>query len=253
VSHGAVLVTGATSGIGQAVAVAVARAGTPVAVGTFDGDTNDPTETLRAVERVGGRALVVDADVRDAQELEDACDQAVSAFGPLAGVVANAGWMYRARLSELTDDIWHGVLDIDLTGVMRTVRAATSRMGDGGAVVCVSSISGGAVGATGHTPYGAAKAGVLGFVRSASLELADRQIRVNAVLPGVIESAQSLDPVHSGGPGGLAISAARIPLGRVGQPADVADVVCFLLGPSARYVTGQTLTVDGGLTVAWPS
>lgn len=251
--RGGVLVTGAASGIGRSVAVALAREGRPVAIGTFAGDVHDPAETARAVERIGGRPLVVQADVRDPDELDDACARTVAEFGTLSGVVANAGWMYRRSLSELSDDLWNGVLDVDLTGVMRTVRASAARMVDGGAVVCLSSISGGVVAATGHTAYAAAKAGVLGFVRAAALELAERQIRVNAVLPGVIESAQSLDPVHSAGPAGLASSAARIPLGRVGQPEDVADAVCFLLGPAARYVTGQSLTVDGGLTVAWPT
>jgi 3-oxoacyl-[acyl-carrier protein] reductase len=94
---------------------------------------------------------------------------------------------------------------------------------------------------------------MLGFVRSSAVELAERGIRVNAVLPGVITSPQSLDPVNSAGEAGLESSAARIPLGRVGQPDEVADVIHFLLSHAARYITGQTLVVDGGLTVAWPT
>jgi 3-oxoacyl-[acyl-carrier protein] reductase len=90
-------------------------------------------------------------------------------------------------------------------------------------------------------------------LRSAALALGPRGVRVNAVLPGVIESPQSLDPVNSGGPQGLLESATTIPLGRVGQPEDIADVVTFLLSDAARYLTGQAVTVDGGLTAAWPS
>jgi 3-oxoacyl-[acyl-carrier protein] reductase len=247
------LITGAASGIGRAVAVALARSGGSVAIGTFDGDPHDAQETLHAVEQVGGQGFVVKADVRDTDQLAQASKEAADRFGGLTCVVANAGVLQRQSLDELPDALWHKLLDIDLTGVMRTVRAGTAVMNDGGAVVCVSSISGGVVGSAGHTPYAASKAGVLGFVRSSALELAPRGIRINAVLPGVIASPQSLDPVNSAGEAGLAHSATRIPLGRVGEPDDIADVVRFLLSSGARYITGQSLVVDGGLTVAWPT
>jgi 3-oxoacyl-[acyl-carrier protein] reductase len=247
------LITGAASGIGRAVSVALAETGIPVAIGTFDGDPHDPRETLEAVERAGGRGVIVQADVRDSDQLLKACKQAAEQFGALTHVVANAGILHRQTLDGLSDELWNHLLDVDLTGVMRTVRAGASVMNDRGAIVCVSSISGGVIGSIGHTPYAASKAGMLGFVRSSALELAPRDIRVNAVLPGVIASPQSLDPVNSAGEDGLESAAKRIPLGRVGQPDEVADVICFLLSAQARYLTGQTVVVDGGMTVAWPT
>lgn len=252
-TSGGVLVTGAASGIGRAIAVALAAQGIGVVVGTFADDPHDPAETVFAVEAVGGSAIALSADVRDTAQLDAACDRAVQEFGQLTGVVANAGLIRRDPLASLTDEGWHEVVDVDLTGVMRTVRAASRHFAPGAAAVCVSSIAGGVTGWADNTAYTAAKAGVIGFVRSASLELARAGNRINAVLPGVVESPQSLDPVNSGGPAGLVGAAARIPLGRVGQPSDIADVVTFLLSDAARYITGQTLTVDGGLTIAWPT
>ncbi len=249
----ALLVTGAASGIGRATAVRAASAGYGVAVGTFEGDSHDAEEVVAEIVDAGGKAFAVAANVRDGVELEKAVDATLARFGRLDGAVANAGVLRLAPLDVLSDDDWNRIIDIDLTGVMRTVRAVAPALPEGGALVVVSSIAGAAVGWKGHTPYSAAKAGLIGFVRSAALELAFRGIRINAVLPGVIESPQSLDRVNSGGPDGLARSAPTIPLGRVGQPSDVADVIGFLLSDAARYVTGQKLTVDGGLTAVWPS
>jgi 3-oxoacyl-[acyl-carrier protein] reductase len=249
----ALLVTGAASGIGRATALAAAATGYAVAVGTFAGDPYDAAAVVAEITALGGMAFAVPADVRDSDELVAAVDATVAEFGRLDAVVANAGVLKLAPLDELRDDDWHQILDIDLTGVMRTVRAALPKLSPHGAMVVVSSIAGAAVGWAGHTPYTSAKAGLIGFVRSATLELGPRGVRINAVLPGVIESPQSLDPVNSGGPAGLERSAPTIPLGRVGQPADVAAAILFLLSDAAGYITGQSLTIDGGLTAIWPT
>jgi 3-oxoacyl-[acyl-carrier protein] reductase len=253
VTERALLVTGAASGIGRATALRAAKSGYAVAVGTFDGDPYDAEAVVAEIVGAGGSAFAVAANVRDGAELAAAVDATLARFGRLDGAVANAGVLKLAPMDVLEDDDWNRIIDIDLTGVMRTVRAVTPSLPVGGAFVVVSSIAGATVGWKGHTPYSAAKAGLIGFVRSAALELAPRGIRINAVLPGVIESPQSLDPVNSGGPDGLARSAPTIPLGRVGQPSDVADVIVFLLSDAAGYVTGQKLAIDGGLTTAWPS
>jgi 3-oxoacyl-[acyl-carrier protein] reductase len=119
----------------------------------------------------------------------------------------------------------------------------------GGAIVCLSSIMGVAYGWDEHVHYSAAKSGVVGLVRGLGVELARNNIRVNGVAPGYIRTAQALSPVHSLGPEGLKKAADFIPVGRVGEPEDIADVINFLVSDAARYMTGQVVTVDGGLLV----
>ena len=249
----ALFITGAASGIGRATALRAASTGHAVAVGTFEGDPYDAESVVAEIVDAGGEAFAVAANVRDTDELANAVDQTVARYGRLDGAVANAGVLKRAPLAVLEDNDWNRIIDIDLTGVMRTIRAVTPHLTPGSGIVVVSSIAGAAVGWKGHTPYSAAKAGLIGLVKSAALELGPQQLRINAILPGVIESPQSLDPVNSGGADGLLRSAESIPLGRVGQPDEIAQAILFLLSDAASYISGQKLTVDGGLTVVWPS
>jgi 3-oxoacyl-[acyl-carrier protein] reductase len=243
------VVTGAASGIGRSVAEGYAQQGVRVVIGTFPGDPHDPHETLRLVKAAGGEGLVVEVDVRSTAQVDALAEQARSAFGRIDYVVANAGVLRRAPLAELSDEAWDDMLSVDLTGVLRTFRSCAPFLGEGGAMVAVSSIAGGVYGWEDHAHYAAAKAGVLGLCRSLAVELAPRGIRVNAVIPGLIETPQSSDPVNSLGPEGLRRAGADIPFGRVGRPEEVADVIRFLTSSQARYVTGQELIVDGGLTI----
>ncbi|MET7762826.1 SDR family oxidoreductase [Streptomyces sp. NPDC005336] len=247
------VITGGASGIGKALAVAYARAGAISVLGHYPGDPHDVQEAIREIEAAGGQALAVSVDVRDPDQVDALAQAAVQRFGRLDIAVAGAGILRRAALAELSDQAWDDMLSVDLTGVLRTFRSAAGVMTGAGAMVAVSSIAGGVYGWDDHAHYAAAKSGVLGLCRSLAVELAPRGIRVNSVIPGLIESPQSLDPVNSLGPQGLAHAGRLIPWGRVGTADEAARAIRFLTSDDAAYITGQQLIVDGGLTVRWPS
>jgi len=246
------IVTGAASGIGQALAVAYAKSGVAVVGGFLPGDPHDPTITERAVREAGGQCVMQPVDVTSAEQVDAFAQVAIERFGSIDYAVANAGLLRAAPLTEMRDEQWHERLDVDLSGVMRTFRAAARLMKDGGALVAVSSIAGGVYGWENHTHYSAAKAGVPGLCRAVAMELAPRNIRCNAVIPGLIETPQSLDAVNSLGPQGLRDAARSIPLQRVGRPDEIAALIRFLTSDDASYITGQSIIADGGLTVRWP-
>jgi 3-oxoacyl-[acyl-carrier protein] reductase len=241
------LITGAGIGLGRATAISLARAGYKVAV----------TDILEAEGRavameIGDAARFYPLDVTQTAQTNDVVAQAEADLGPLTALVLNAGIARKHPLLEMTDAQWDAVLDVDLKGMMRVLRAAAPgmRARKSGAVVCLSSIAGHVVGWNEHIAYSAAKGGVAGFVRASAIELAADGVRVNGIAPGVIRSAQTLDPVNSVGEDGLSAFAPSVPLGRVGAPEDIADVAMFLLSDQARYMTGQILVVDGGVTAA---
>jgi 3-oxoacyl-[acyl-carrier protein] reductase len=244
------LISGGASGIGRATAVRLARSGWRVLIGQFPGDPHDGGETLRQVEEAGGVGAVADLDVAQTASVDAFAASALERWGRIDGVMAGAGILRRAPFASMTDERWDEMLQVDLHGVMRLARAALPHLGSGASIVAISSIAGGVYGWGEHAHYATAKAGLIGLVRSLAVELGPRGIRANAIIPGLIESPQSLDPVNSLGPDGLKAAGDYIPWGRVGRPEEVASVIAFLLGDEAAYVSGQAITVDGALTVA---
>jgi 3-oxoacyl-[acyl-carrier protein] reductase len=244
-----VLITGAGIGIGKATSFAFARVGFHVAVTDVLAVEGEAVAT--AIREEGGSASFHRLDVRSTAQAEAVAAEIIAARGGIDVVVANAGIAHRVPLAELTDEKWDHTLEIDLKGMLRVVRPAIPGMKAKGvgAVICLSSIMGVAYGWDEHVAYSAAKSGVVGLVRGLAVELARSGIRVNGVAPGYIRTAQALSSEHSLGPEGLEQAASFIPMGRVGEPEDIADVVLFLASPAARYLTGQVVAVDGGLLV----
>ena len=171
--------------------------------------------------------------------------------GTIDCIVANAGIAHRVPLEEMTDEKWDHTFDVDLKGMLRVIRPAVPVMkrAGRGAIVCLSSIMGVAYGWDEHVHYSSAKAGVVGLVRGLAVELARSGIRVNGIAPGYIRTAQLLSEQHSLGAAGAEAAGAFIPMGRIGEADEIADVALFLASHAARYMTGQVVTVDGGLLV----
>ena len=242
-----VLVTGSSIGIGAATARAFADAGYRVIV--TDILEEEGNSVASDIASKGGEAKYHHLDVTDTEEIESLVTDVQDRSGPLHTVVANAGIAHRVPLEELTDERWDQTHEIDLKGVLRVCRAAAPAMRTVrcGNMIALSSIMGVAYGWDEHVHYSAAKAGVIGLVRGLAVELARDGIRVNGIAPGYIRTAQALSEEHSLGPQGLEEAASFIPMGRVGEPEDIADVAVFLASGAARYITGQTIVVDGGL------
>lgn len=244
-----VLITGAGIGIGRATAKMFGTRGWRVIV--TDVLEDEGSHVAAEINTSGGTAEFHTLDVTSTAAAEAVLAEVHARHGALAALVCNAGIAHRVPLEELTDEKWDHTFEIDLKGMIRVIRPAVAKMkpAGGGAIVCLSSIMGVAYGWDQHVHYSAAKSGVVGLVRGLGVELARNNIRVNGVAPGYIRTAQALSPVHSLGPEGLEKAADFIPAGRVGEPEDIADVINFLVSDAARYMTGQVVTVDGGLLV----
>jgi 3-oxoacyl-[acyl-carrier protein] reductase len=246
------LVTGAASGIGAATARVFAEAGADVVCGWYPGDPHDVEPTRAAVEAAGKRCLVCEVDVTERASVERMVESAVADFGQLDVVVANAAIARDVPFTELDDDRFDSLLQVDLFGVVRTFRAAVPHLVERGwgRLLATSSIAGAYQGWARHAHYTSAKAALVGLVRTLAVELGPHGITANAIAPGVIETPQSLDPVNSLGPEGVSAFAERVPVRRNGRPEDIAHVFRFLASDEASFLTGQVLLVDGGVSLS---
>jgi 3-oxoacyl-[acyl-carrier protein] reductase len=238
------IVTGAARGLGRLIAETFAASGANVMC--IDVNTEVLDATVDAIRAAGGQAEAFACDVTDSHRVNEVVGDVVKRHGRLDILVNNAGITRDGMLVRMKDDQWDSVLAINLRGTFLFTRAAAKPMmkGRGGRIINMASVSG-LMGNAGQANYSASKAGVIGLTRTVAMELAGRDITVNAVAPGFIET----DMTAKLGEEVIAGVTQRIPLKRMGQPLDVADAVLFLASDAASYITGQVLTVDGGLTV----
>ncbi len=243
------LVTGGGIGIGRAAALAFAQAGYHVVV--TDILEAEGLQAVAAIRAAGGSASFAALDVRSTPRVDEVVAAVNAERGAIDVLVLNAGIAHKVPLHRLDDERWDHTLDIDLKGMFRVARAAlpAMRARRTGAVVCLTSLMGVAWGWKDHVHFSAAKSGVIGLMRGLAAEVAQDGVRVNAVSPGYVRTAQLLSEEHSLGLAGTEQAAARVPLGRIGEPEDIADVILFLASDAARYVTGQVIVADGGLAI----
>jgi 3-oxoacyl-[acyl-carrier protein] reductase len=239
------LVTGSGRGIGKAIAQRLSEAGAVAVIN----DVSEASETTAAeIKATGGQSLFIKGSVSSTEDVNRTVETIIAAFGRLDILVNNAGITRDQLTLRMTDEDWNAVIDVNLKGVFLCTRAALKYMMKQrwGRIINISSISG-IVGNPGQVNYCAAKAGIIGITRTVSKEMASRQITVNAICPGFIqtEMTQKLtDKVKEE-------FSKHIPAGYFGSPRDVAEAVAFFASEGARYITGQYLCVDGGLISGW--
>ncbi|MBL9161170.1 MAG: 3-oxoacyl-[acyl-carrier-protein] reductase [Planctomycetaceae bacterium] len=237
------LVTGASRGIGKAIAIALGKSGAVVAC--LARNEEKLNETAAEITAAGGKASIHACDVTNSEAAQAAVDAVVEQHGRLDVVVNNAGITKDTLLPIMSDDDWDQVIAANLRSVFLFSRAAAKVMmrQRSGRIINMSSVSG-LVGNPGQSNYSASKAGIIGFTQTVARELAKRKITVNAICPGFIAT----DMAEALGPAIIDEVKKRIPIQRIGEADEIADAVLYLASDSASYITGQVITVDGGMT-----
>ena len=243
-SNKVALVTGSGKGIGRAIALRLARQGAAVMVADLDGGS--AAAVAGEIAESGGKATSVQVDVAAQDSVRAMVEVTVETFGGLDILCNNAGIFPSAKIAEMTLEQWDQVQNVNLKGTFMVVQACAAAMAErGGRIVLTSSITGPITGFPGWAHYGATKAGMLGFMRSAAMEFAKQKITINAVMPGNVRTEGLKDL----GADYLRQMERSIPMDRLGEPDEIAQSVAFLASDGAAYITGQTLVVDGGQTL----
>ncbi len=240
------VVTGASRGIGRAIALELANQGAKVVV-NFSGNVQKAEQVVEEIKANGGEAIAIQANVADAESVQQLMKTTIDTFGSLDILVNNAGITRDNLIMRMKDDEWDDVINTNLKGVFLCTKAVARQMMKqrAGRIINISSIVG-VAGNPGQANYVASKAGVIGLTKTTAQELASRNILVNAIAPGFITTEMT-----DGLPEELKEAMLKqIPLAKLGQPEDIAKAVAFFASDSSNYITGQTLHIDGGMVMA---
>jgi 3-oxoacyl-[acyl-carrier protein] reductase len=240
------IVTGGTRGIGKAIVEELAKRGANVAF-NYSKSADEAEKLLSAIEAAGGKAFAAQCDVANTEAAADFVKQVAAEFGTVDLLVNNAGITRDQLMLRMKEDDWDAVIDTNLKGAWNFSKAVLRPMmrnENGGSILNISSISG-VVGMLGQSNYSASKAGMIGLTKSLAKEVASRKITVNALALGLIETDMAAEMNAEYREKALAM----IPLARLGTVSEVAEIACFILSDSARYITGQVIQADGGLAM----